>query len=97
MVTAGDELISDILPWTPTHGYTGVDRLAKTFIRSVQTQGADKRFDQVQWLIWKDGERKRKSKESGLSACDDDDDDERLDKKEFEKKKITKEVSRKKG
>ena len=35
--TAGsqDELIIDILPWTPTHGHTRVDRPAKTFINQL--------------------------------------------------------------
>ena len=29
------ELISNVLLWTPTHGHTSVDRLAKTYIHQL--------------------------------------------------------------
>ena len=31
MLGSKDELISDILPWTPTHGHTSIDPLAKSY------------------------------------------------------------------
>ena len=67
---AGDELISDVLLWTPSHG----DQLEPTYSRSVRIQDVALRTYQKRWTIGRSGERG-----SGISVLvarqDDDDDD----------------------
>ena len=46
-----DELTSDVLQWTPTHGHTNVGWPTKTLISSVLTWDAFKRTCQKQWPI----------------------------------------------
>ena len=53
-----DELISDVLPWTPTYGHTSVGRLKKrAFVSSVQTMDPVKRTYQERYSIETDGEK----------------------------------------
>ena len=67
-----DELISDVLLWTPTHGRAKAGRPARTYIQQLQ------KTCQRRWTIGKSGERG-----SGISVLpawhDDDDDDEKTD------------------
>ena len=65
-----DELISDVLLWTPSHG----DQLAPTYSSSVRIRGVALRTYQKQWTIGRGGERG--SGISVLMARHDDDDDE---------------------
>ena len=51
-----DELISEVILWTPTHRRVCVRRPAKNYIYSVQIQNAT---CQEQWVIGMDGERER--------------------------------------
>ena len=68
-----DELISDVLLWTPTHGCAKAGRLARTYIQQLCED-----TDVVQktclrwWTIGKSGERG-----SGIPARHDDDDDDK--------------------
>ena len=61
-----DELVSDILLWTLTHGHTSVGWPAKTYISSMWTLDAVERTCQEWWPIGVDGEQK--SRDSLLSA-----------------------------
>ena len=55
-----DELINDVLLWTPPHGHTSVGRPVKTYISSVMMYGhrmQPRRSDEVM-IIGMNGERK---------------------------------------
>ena len=68
-----DELVSDILLWTPAHGRTKAGRPARTYIQQLCADVALKTC-RKQWTIEKGGQRG-----SGISVlmawCEDDDDD----------------------
>ena len=56
---SNDELVNDVLQWTPTHGHTSVDWPTKNTILSfVQTQDAVKIYEGWR-LLGTNGERER--------------------------------------
>ena len=70
-----DELISDVLLWTPTHGRAKAGRPARTYIQQLcEDTGCSPKTCRRRWTIGKSGERR-----SGISVLlarhDDDDDD----------------------
>ena len=67
-----DELISDVLQWTPTYGRAKAGRPARTYIR-VRIRDVALKTCQRRWTIGKSGERG--SGISVLAARDDDDND----------------------
>ena len=52
-----DELISDILLWTPTYGQTKAGRPARIYSSYVRTQDVTLKTCQRQWIIGRSGER----------------------------------------
>ena len=69
-----DELISDVLLWTPTHGRAKAGRPARTYIQSyVRIQDVALKTCQRWWTIGRSD--KRRSGISVLAAPHDDDDD----------------------
>ena len=70
-----DELISDVLLWTPTHGRAKAGRPARTYIQQLcEDTGCCPEPFLGRWTIGRSGERG--SGISVLPARDDDDDDE---------------------
>ena len=68
-----DELIRDVLQWTPTYGQAKAGRPARTYILSyVRTQDVTLKTCQRRWMIGRSGERG--SGISVLAARHDDDD-----------------------
>ena len=67
-----DELISDVLLWTPTHGCARVGRPARTYSNYVRTQDVTLKTCRRRWMIGRNGERG--SRISALAARHDDDD-----------------------
>ena len=69
-----DELISDVLLWTPTHGRAKAERPARTYIQHVRIRDVVQKTCLRRWTIRESGERG-----SGISVLparqDDDDDD----------------------
>ena len=69
-----DELISDVLQWTPSHGRAKAGRLARTYNSSVPIRDLTLKTCRKQWTIGRGGKRG-----SGISVLmvwhDDDDDD----------------------
>ena len=61
-----DELISNVLLWTTTHGHTSVDQSAKTCLSSVRTQNTAEKIYQERCLIGMNG--KRETENSVLSV-----------------------------
>ena len=68
-----DELISDVLLWTPTYGRAKAGRPARTYIQQLRIQDVAKKTCQRRWTIGKSGEIG--SWISVLPARHDDDDD----------------------
>ena len=72
-----DELISDVLLWTPTYDQAKAGRPARTYSSYVRTRDVTQKTCRRQWMIGRSGERG-----SGISVLaarhddDDDDDDE---------------------
>ena len=62
-----DELISNILQWTPTHGHTNVGTPAMTYISSVQTRDVNKRNYQERWIIGMDGGKESRERTVGTT------------------------------
>ena len=59
-----DELISDVLLWTPTHGCARVGRPARTYIQQLcEDTGCNPEDLPRRWMIGRNGERR-----SGISA-----------------------------
>ena len=52
-----DELISNVLLWTPTHGHTSVDQPARTYISSVWTLDVVWRTCWEEWMMGINRER----------------------------------------
>ena len=69
-----DELISDVLLWTPTYVQAKAGRPARTYSSYVRTQDLTLKTCQKRWIIGRSGERE--SWISGLATRHDDDDDE---------------------
>ena len=74
-----DELISDVLLWTPTYGQAKAGRPAQTYIQQLceDTGCNPEDLPEVMNIIWRSGERG--SGISVLTARHDDDDDDDLD------------------
>ena len=68
-----DELISDVLLWTPTYGRAKAGRSARTYSNYVRTQDVTLKTCRRRWMIGRSGERG--SGISVLAAWHDDDDD----------------------
>ena len=68
-----DELISDVLQWTPSHGRAKAGRPASTYNSSVPIQDVDLKTYRKRWTIEKGGGRG--SGRSVLMARHDDDDE----------------------
>ena len=69
-----DELISDVLLWTPTYGCAKVGRPARTYIQQLcEDTGCNLKTCRRRWMIGRNGERG--SGISALAARHDDDDD----------------------
>ena len=76
-----DELISDVLLWTPTYGRAKAGQPARTYIQQLcEDTGCNPEDQQRRCMIGRSGERR-----SGISmlAAQDDDDDERFCWKKF--------------
>ena len=52
-----DELISDVLLWTPTYGCAKAGRPARTYSNYVRTQDVTLRTCRRRWMIGRSGER----------------------------------------
>ena len=63
-----DELISNILLWSPAHGHASVGRPAKTYINPLRTKDATKKTCPEQWMIGMEGERERARELCAVSA-----------------------------
>ena len=70
---SGDELISDVLLWTPTYGRAKAGRPARTFIQQLCWDTGCSPEDLLEVMNWRSGERG--SGVSVLAARRDDDDD----------------------
>ena len=81
-----DELISDVLLWTPTYGRVKAGRPARTYSSSVRIRNVALMTCQRRWTIGKSGERG--SGISELAARRDDDDAAYSTKKKKKKKKL---------
>ena len=69
-----DELISDVLLWTPAHGCAGVGRPARTYIQQLcEDTGCNPEDLRGRWMIGRNGGRR--SGISAQAARHDDDDD----------------------
>ena len=68
-----DELINDVLRWTPTHGHTNVDRPAKTYIHQLCEDTRCLLEDLPRAMADEDGWRKRVSRQSIQPFCHDHD------------------------
>ena len=66
-----DELISDVLLWTPTRGHAWPTSKNFFYIRSVRTQDIILKICRERWMIGMDGERERERvrERGGILCC----------------------------
>ena len=71
-----NEPLSDVLPWTPTHGRASIDRPARTYVKQLCAEtGCSLKTYRERWMIkaWRERERERVSETLQAAWPNDDD------------------------